>query len=192
MKKFYKYQGAGNDFILIDNRDQSFDIRNSKKIKSLCDRHFGIGADGIILLESDKQYNFRMIFANSDGSVGAMCGNGGRCIAHFAFHILKIIKNPKNVRFLAADGMHEAEIEGDEVRLKMQDVKEIGTRNGLSFLYSGTTPHNIMFVEDLAEFPVVTEGRRIRNSDTNGVNVNFVKAHKNSKGHYQLWCGEWT
>ncbi len=175
MLKFYKYHGTGNDFIMIDNRNNVFDIKDTEKIKLLCNRHFGIGADGLILLEEDPDCDFKMVFANPDGSIGAMCGNGGRCIVHFAFHVLKIIKDPKNVCFSAADGMHEAEIKGDEVKLKMQNVNEISKRNGLTFLYSGTTPHNIMFVKNIEKFPVINEGMRIRNFDSDGVNIDFVE-----------------
>ena len=182
MLQFYKYHGAGNDFIIIDNRDESFDINNTENIKLLCHRRFGVGADGVILLKDNPDYDFEMVFANSDGSIGAMCGNGGRCVVHFAHHVLRIIKDPKNVCFLAADGEHIVEIKGDEVKLKMQNVGQIGFRNNLTFLRSGTTPHNVMFVGNLAEFPVVEQGRKIRNSDPDGVNVNFVQV-KNAKNN---------
>lgn len=176
MKEFYKYHGAGNDFIIIDNRDKSFDITSIEKIKLLCHRHFGIGADGIMLLEKEPNYDFKMVYINNDGSMGSMCGNGGRCIVHFAHNILKIIKNPRKVIFLAVDGEHEAEILNDGlIKLKMQDVNEISKRNDLDFLYSGTTPHNIMFVKDIENFPVVEIGRKIRDSDPDGVNTNFVE-----------------
>lgn len=175
MITFYKYHGAGNDFILIDNRSGGFDIHNVEQIKLLCHRRFGVGADGIILLEDGNGYDFSMVFINNDGSIGSMCGNGGRCIVHFAHHILNIIKNPKHVIFIAVDGEHTAEILGDEVRLKMQDINEIGTRNDLPFICQGTTPHNISFVDDLENFPVVEVGRKIRYLDESGVNVNFVE-----------------
>lgn len=176
MTIFYKYHGAGNDFIMIDNRDNSFDVKNTEKIKLLCDRHFGIGADGIILLEEQKGYDFKMVFVNNDGSMGSMCGNGGRCIVNFAYNILKIIKNPKNINFIAVDGAHKAEIlEDDQIKLQMQDINNIGTRNDLIFLCSGITPHNIMFVENLKEFPVFETGKKIRYSDPDGVNINFVE-----------------
>lgn len=175
MLEFYKYHGTGNDFIMIDNRNKIFDIEDKERVKLLCHRHFGVGADGIIFLEKSSKYDFEMVYLNSDGSIGAMCGNGGRCIVHFAHHILKIIKDTKNVHFLATDGGHEAEINGDDVKLKMQDVSEIGIRNNFTFLRSGTTPHNVIFVKNLAEFPVVDEGRKIRSSDLGGVNVNFVE-----------------
>jgi len=176
--KFYKYHGAGNDFIMIDNREGIFNINDAEKIKLLCHRRFGISADGILLLENKEGYDFGMIYINSDGSMGSMCGNGGRCIVHFANSILKIIKNPKKVKFLAADGDHEAEIlDSGLIKLKMQDVNEVELRNDLPFVCQGTTPHNILYVTDLKHFPVVETGRKIRNDDTdpNGVNVNFVE-----------------
>jgi len=183
MLKFYKYHGAGNDFIIIDNRDGSFDVKNTENIRLLCDRHSGIGADGIILLEKptisankQKGYDFKMVYINSDGSIGSMCGNGARCIVSFAHNILKIIKNPKNINFIAVDGEHEAEILADgQVKLKMQDINNIGTRNNLPFVVCGTTPHNVMFVENLKKIPVFETGRKIRNSDPDGINVNFVE-----------------
>lgn len=175
MKDFYKYHGAGNDFIMIDNRSLHFDKKDTEQINILCHRRFGIGADGIILLEEETGFDFRMVYINSDGSSGAMCGNGGRCIVHFAHFVLKIINNPKEVCFIAVDGKHEASIEGDMVRLKMQNVFEISTRNDLPFLFSGTTPHNVMFVEDIESFPVVDVGRKIRCSDPLGVNTNFTQ-----------------
>ena len=177
---FYKYHGAGNDFIVIDNRKESFDVKNVENIKSLCHRHFGIGADGILLLEEQEGYDFKMIFANNDGSMGPMCGNGGRCIVDFAYNILKIGKDPKNINFIAIDGEHQAEIlEDGRIKLRMQDIKNVSTRNGLPFVLCGTTPHNIMFVENLKEFPVFENGQKIRYSDPDGVNTNFVEIKDN-------------
>ncbi|MDE2031005.1 MAG: diaminopimelate epimerase [Patescibacteria group bacterium] len=175
MINFYKYHGAGNDFIMIDNRDGNFDVKNKDLVKLLCHRRFGIGADGIILVENDADYDFRMVFMNNDGSIGAMCGNGGRCIVHFAYHILKIVKDPKNVEFIAVDGKHQADIDGDIVKLKMQDIESISTRNNLPYICQGTTPHNIQFVTNLKDFPVFETGRKIRYLDESGVNVNFVE-----------------
>ena len=175
MITFYKYHGAGNDFIMIDNRSKLFDIHDVEQIKLLCHRRFGIGADGVILVEDSDQYDFSMIFINNDGSIGAMCGNGGRCIVHFAYHILRMIEDPQDVKFMAVDGLHLAQINGDVISLKMQDVGEICMRNDLPFLYSGTTPHNISFVTDLKNYPVVETGRRIRYGDPDGVNTNFVE-----------------
>jgi diaminopimelate epimerase len=180
MTTFFKYHGAGNDFIMIDNRDGSFNVKNTKNIRLLCDRHFGIGADGIILLEKQKNYDFKMVYINSDGSIGSMCGNGARCIVSFAHNILKIIENPKKIKFIAIDGKHEAEIlKNGQVKLKMQNMNNINTRNDLPFVICGTTPHNIMFVENLKKFPVFETGQKIRNSDPGGVNVNFVEIKNN-------------
>jgi diaminopimelate epimerase len=177
MLTFYKYHGAGNDFIIIDNRLNVFDQTDTKRIQLLCRRRFGIGADGIILLEHLDAYDFSMVYINSDGSVGSMCGNGGRCIVHFAHHILNIVQNHRKVVFEACDGLHEAEIHGDEVKLKMQNVGEISERNGHMFLRSGTTPHNVVFVENIADFPVVDEGKRFQTieEDPKGMNINFVE-----------------
>lgn len=178
MIAFYKYHGAGNDFIVIDNRSKSFDVSNTEQIKTLCHRRFGIGADGILLVEDFKEYDFSMVYINSDGSMGSMCGNGGRCIVHFAHHVLGIVKDIKKVKFLAVDGLHEAEIvEDDVIKLKMQDVDTITNRNGHIFLCSGTTAHNVVFVEDIASFPVVLEGQKLQKVETDpkGVNVNFVE-----------------
>lgn len=177
MITFYKYHGAGNDFIIIDNRDSSFDIADASLVKSLCHRKFGIGADGLMLLENGDTGDFSMIYANSDGSQGSMCGNGGRCIVHFAHTVLGIVNDPLKVRFEACDGMHEAEIHGDSVKLKMQDVTEITERNGHTFLCSGTTAHNVVFVENLTDFPVVAEGQKFQKIEIEpkGVNVNFVE-----------------
>lgn len=176
MVEFYKYHGAGNDFIIIDNRKKVFDCENKEKIRQLCDRHFGIGADGILLVEECDNCDFKMIYLNSDGSIGSMCGNGGRCIVDFVNRFLKIIKNPDNIRFMAVDGEHHAQIVRDEVvRLKMQDIENVGERNGLPFLKSGTTPHNIMFVENLQNFPVYETGKKLRYSDPDGVNIDFIE-----------------
>lgn len=180
MLKFYKYHGAGNDFILIDNRDKKFNIKYIKKIKSICDRRFGIGADGILLLEKEKGYDFRMVYINADGSIGSMCGNGGRCIVHFAYNVLKIIKDKNKIKFIAIDGAHEAEILKDgQVRLKMQNITDVGTRNDYAYVTCGTTPHNVIFVKDIKTFPVFDTGKKIRYSDPKGINVNFVEIIKN-------------
>ena len=156
---------------------RSFDRADSKLVQQICHRRFGIGADGMLLLQNHPEYDFEMIYINSDGSYGAMCGNGGRCIVSFA-EKLGIIKNPKEIKFLAADGLHEAELlENNMVRLKMADVSAISERNGLPFLYSGTTPHHIQQVVNLETFPVVAEAQKVRekNGDAHGVNVNYVE-----------------
>lgn len=187
MTIFYKYHGTGNDFIMIDNRDKSFNLNNTEKIKLLCDRHFGIGADGIILLEKpitsagkQESYDFKMVYINSDGSIGSMCGNGARCIVDFAYNVLKIIKNPKNINFTAVDGKHKAQIlKNGQIKLQMQDINNINAKNNLPFVVCGTTPHNVIFVKNLKKFPVFETGQKIRYSDPKGVNVNFVEIKNN-------------
>ncbi len=176
--QFYKIQGAGNDFILIDDRDEHFDEKNNQLVKFLCDRKFGIGADGLMLLRNKKGYDFHMIYYNSDGNESSMCGNGGRCITAFANEIgLK----KELYTFLAVDGDHEAELtlNKDEywVKLQMIDVAEVEV--GSDYLYMNTgSPHYVVFVKDLAHFPVVEEAPKIRYNDRfkeKGTNVNFVE-----------------
>lgn len=172
---FYKYQGAGNDFVMIDNRNLHFN-KCTHLIKQLCDRRFGIGADGLILLENDSEHNsdFRMVYYNADGNESTMCGNGGRCIVAFA-NFLGLIY--KECSFIAIDGMHKATFLGDEVDLQMTNVEEIIPRKEDVFLNTGS-PHHVSFVERLEEYPIVENGRRIRNEETyasiGGTNVNFV------------------
>ena len=195
---FYKYQGAGNDFLIADNRDGSIIVmngvlRSSEEgqkdivISQLCDRRYGVGADGLMLLESSDDYDFRMNYFNSDGSGGMMCGNGGRCIVAFA-------ADSGFVRFdfEAADGFHAAQIISEngaekQVRLKMKDVTEVIAFNALTgvavpsdgmFLDTGTR-HYVRFVKDLDTYDVVNEGREIRFKAEEllpvGANVNFVE-----------------
>jgi diaminopimelate epimerase len=182
MITFYKYHGAGNDFIMIDNRDLKFPTNDTELIKLMCHRRFGVGADGIILLEDSDGCDFSMVYINSDGSIGSMCGNGGRCIVHFASFVLGIVSDIHAVRFLACDGEHIAYIQdNDQIKLKMQDVSEITVRNNLPFLYSGTTAHNISFIENIDDYPVVEEGRKLQKIevDPKGVNVNYVEEKDN-------------
>jgi diaminopimelate epimerase len=136
---FYKYQGAGNDFILIDNRTNIINHQNPKLIAQLCDRRFGIGGDGIMFLQSKEGYDFEMIYYNADGQPSSMCGNGGRCIVAFA-RFLGIIDGETN--FLAVDGPHYAKISvsGDWVSLQMIDVEEI-TSDGDAFVLNTGSPH---------------------------------------------------
>ncbi len=171
---FYKYQGTGNDFILIDNRDNTLALM-PRQIAFLCNRKLGIGADGLMLLENAVGFDFRMVYFNSDGNESTMCGNGGRCITAFAKR-LGIVTN--DVLFIATDGQHHATIHDDgNVSLQMQDVDEV--IHGDSFVQLNTgSPHYIKFVEDIISVDVVTEGRRIRNLiqyQPKGINVNFVQ-----------------
>lgn len=172
--EFYKYQGTGNDFVMIDNRDLQFP-KEKELIERLCDRRFGIGGDGLILLEDDENSDFRMVYYNSDGNESTMCGNGGRCIVAFA-HFLDIFEN--TATFEAVDGLHEAEIHNGIVKLKMIDVAEIDKDGDHSVLNTGS-PHFVQYVEDVANFKVYDEGNKIRNSATyknEGINVNFAEA----------------
>lgn len=183
MTQFYKYHGAGNDFIMIDNREGVFDYSNIEENAMLCHRRYGIGADGIITLEHDDQYDFRMVYINSDGKEGSMCGNGGRCIVKFAYD-LGIIKDKENIRFIACDGVHEASIQDDDnIKLKMIDMKDMSYVDikinneeiKLPFIHCGTTPHVVYFVNDLEGYDVYNIGKHIRHSLEGGTNVNFVE-----------------
>ena len=168
---FYKYQGTGNDFVMIDNRSKRFPKENTAVILKICDRNFGIGADGIILIENDTDFDFRMLYFNADGSQ-TFCGNGGRCAVAFANH-LEIITLKTN--FIAFDGGHFAKIENDIVALQMIDVTEVIIKENSVFAYTGTQ-HHIELVENLETYPVFEMGRKIRNSyPAPGSNVNFVE-----------------
>src|SRR5690606_14313641 len=170
---FFKYQGTGNDFVMIDNRNLSFDKNDTKHISFLCDRRFGIGADGLILLENHDTLDFKMVYFNSDGKESSMCGNGGRCIVAFA-KFLKIIENHTN--FEAVDGIHQAEIEKDIVKIQMQDVEYLEVFNSHVFLNTGS-PHHVQMASDLAQLDVKEVGSKIRYGapyNEVGSNVNFV------------------
>lgn len=175
---FYKYQGTGNDFVMIDNRDLTFNVADVDLVKRLCDRRFGIGADGLILLQNKEGYDFEMVYFNADGNTSTMCGNGGRCITAFAAE-LGLIK--ESCRFLASDGPHEALInDGNWVELKMIDVLEVEQGEDYYLLSTGS-PHYVIFVEDIDDINVVENGQAIRYSSRfkeEGVNVNFVETEK--------------
>jgi len=170
---FYKYQGTGNDFVMIDNRQQVFAKENVSLINLLCDRRFGIGADGLILLEDSSVSDFKMVYFNADGNESTMCGNGGRCIIAFA-KFLNIIN--ESATFEAIDGLHTATISEDVVSLQMQDVFTIIDKGDGVFLDTGS-PHHVQFEESISDFDIKTIGRNIRNEvyGTEGSNVNFVK-----------------
>lgn len=175
---FNKYHGAGNDFIIIDNRELTFDADNISLIARMCDRRFGIGADGLMLLQNREPFDFEMRYFNSDGREASMCGNGGRCIVSFAGS-LNLVGN--STRFIAVDGPHEAILEPDhEVNLKMSDVKQIETIGQDYYLNTGS-PHYVRFMDDLSELNVYQEGRKIRYNDRfrlEGTNVNFVSQRR--------------
>jgi diaminopimelate epimerase len=171
--EFYKYQGTGNDFIMIDDREKEFDITDNGLIAALCERRMGIGADGLILLREHEAFDFEMIYFNADGKQSSMCGNGGRCIIAFA-QMLEMIEN--ETTFMAIDGEHKGKLMDDGIYLQMQDVKEIeGVGDGL-VLNTGS-PHYIEMVDELEYIDVNKLGRKIRNSTPfkkEGINVNFV------------------
>ena len=141
---FYKYQGTGNDFVMIDNRTKTFPKDRTDIISQLCDRNFGVGADGVILIEDNLNLDFEMIYFNADGSQ-TFCGNGGRCAVAFAKQ-LGLIKN--KTQFLAIDGKHFAEINNKIISLKMVDVNEIKVSENSMFAYTGTQ-HHVEIVTDL-------------------------------------------
>jgi diaminopimelate epimerase len=171
---FYKYQGTGNDFIMVDNRSLVFPKNNISLIHKLCDRRFGIGADGLILLEPSEKHDFTMVYFNADGKKGSMCGNGGRCIVAFAKK-LNVIKN--KTTFEAADGLHFAEIENELVNLQMADVENIEIYDTHAFLNTGS-PHHVNFCNVVENLNVREMGSKIRYGAPyfeEGTNVNFVE-----------------
>jgi diaminopimelate epimerase len=172
---FFKYQGTGNDFVILDNRKHEYSFLNTDQIRRLCDRRFGIGADGLMLLNEKAGYDLEMKYFNADGREGSMCGNGARCIIKFAYH-LGIHRN--DYKFWAADGDHEGEIDTDgTVSLKMKDVDQIKKSHG-DFILNTGSPHYVKLVNDVMEADVYKKGRDIRYSkdfEQDGINVNFVE-----------------
>lgn len=184
---FYKYQGTGNDFVIVDNRLQKMNKKDTKRIAQICDRRFGIGADGFILLETDENSDFKMVYYNADGNESSMCGNGGRCIVAFA-KFLGIIDN--ETEFIAIDGLHKAKIEGENIHLQMQDVSEIQTFNTHWFLDTGS-PHHVEFLGIRNQNDVKEIGREIRYGkpyNKLGSNVNFVIPAE--KDYFQVFTYE--
>lgn len=181
--KFYKYQGAGNDFVLVDNRENSINQLNKESVALLCDRRFGVGADGLMLLENLPGYDFKMVYYNADGNEGSMCGNGGRCIVAFAKQLGIITDTTK---FLATDGVHHAKISADGkwVSLQMIDVVEIN-RDGEAYVLNTGSPHYVKLATDLTIKDVYNEGYAIRNNaiyKADGINVNFTE--KTDEGYF--------
>ncbi len=177
--EFDKYHGAGNDFVMIDNRDLNFPKNNTALVRKICDRRFGIGADGLILIQNHKDYDFEMLYFNADGKIGSMCGNGGRCVAAFA---KSLAVSSDFCSFLAADGEHEAKLDSESIRLKMMDVKGIEKIGKDYFLNTGS-PHYVRFVNDLNKYDVLQKGRKVRYNkrfEKEGTNVNFVEIKKNN------------
>lgn len=178
---FHKYHGTGNDFIIIDNRDGSYSNLTAESVSSLCDRRFGIGADGLILFNNKSGYDFEMFYYNADGNPSSLCGNGSRCAVRFASDIGM---HKYSYRFWAADGPHEAEIDKDDViRVRMNDVSKVDEHSGYSVLNTGS-PHFVKFANDVREIDVLESGRGIRNSkafEKEGVNVNFVETMEDDR-----------
>jgi diaminopimelate epimerase len=172
--KFSKYQGTGNDFIMVDNRLLNNHLSQSE-IENICHRRFGIGADGLILLENAEGYDFRMVYYNADGTEGSMCGNGGRCTVRFA-HDLGIIS--ESAKFIAVDGEHLASVCDEDIFLKMMDVPQVEQFTDYDFANTGS-PHYISYVHDLENTDVYELGSKIRYSPEwvakGGTNVNFVQ-----------------
>ena len=171
--KFDKYHGCGNDFIIINNLSNTFPKDAKNLIKDLCDRRFGIGADGLILVNSHRTYPFEMIYFNSDGRESTMCGNGGRCIAHYCLNN-EIIQNES--KFIACDGIHHAIVNDDYVKISMKDVKGYKILESGLFIDTGS-PHIVKINEDLLDLDLLSISREIQKSkqfESNGVNVNFL------------------
>ena len=172
--EFFKYQGTGNDFVMVDNREGAFD-ETQENIARICHRRFGVGADGLILIEDAEGFDFRMKYFNADGAEGSMCGNGGRCAVQFAAD-LGIFAG--EARFIAVDGPHHSRIEQDQVFLRMKDVSGIEALEDGYFLDTGS-PHLVKFVDQWDNLDVKADGAKLRYSDfwkkRGGVNVNFVQ-----------------
>jgi diaminopimelate epimerase len=174
---FYKYQGTGNDFIIIDNRKLPIKKLEKETIEKWCDRRFGIGSDGVILIQEKEGKNFEMIYYNSDGSQ-SLCGNGSRCAVAFAKE-LGIVDD--KISFEAYDGVHDALLKRDSISIKMNDVKNIEINNDFYFVNTGS-PHYVKFVTDIKNYDVYEEGKKIRYSERfkeKGTNVNFIEWKEN-------------
>lgn len=183
---FYKYQGTGNDFILIDNRDNALQL-TTEQVAFLCDRRFGIGADGLILLENEAEMDFKMVYYNSDGKESSMCGNGGRCVVAFA-EKMGIVR--EKYTFLAIDGVHEASKQGEIVKLRMGKPKDFRMIDTNTFWLNTGSPHYVQIREEnLADLNVKQEGAKVRYSPefaAEGTNVNFMNLDYNQKGKIKV------
>lgn len=170
--EFSKYQGTGNDFIMIDNRNLIVSL-TQEQIARYCDRRFGIGADGLILLQNALDADFEMVYFNSDGKMSSMCGNGGRCIVQFA-HQLHIFN--QKTYFNAIDGKHEGIVDNQIIHLKMNSVSQIKI-DGSNFVLNTGSPHYVIFETNIDAINIIDEGRKIRYSANypEGINVNFVE-----------------
>ncbi|MEP1035331.1 diaminopimelate epimerase [Ekhidna sp.] len=171
---FTKYQGTGNDFILIDDRNESFPVSNPL-IKKLCDRRFGIGADGLILIQNHQDLDYRMVYFNSDGSQ-SLCGNGSRCGFAFAKSLGLV---DQEATFETTDGIHKIKLKNEKIHFQLFDIRQLEKINEKEWFINTGSPHHIVISNDLNEENVVSKGRQIRNLPTysghNGTNVNFAQ-----------------
>jgi len=177
--KFFKYQATGNDFIIIDNTHKNIKL-SEEDVKILCDRKFGVGADGLILLELESGFDYSMLYYNSDGKKSSFCGNGSRCLAHLA-HKKKIFK--KHASFLANGNRYQANVNNDVVSIKMQNISDIIVNQDDSVLMDSGSPHIVFFRNSVQNLDIGHLGKNIRNSvdyKEKGINVNFVEVHNQS------------
>ncbi|SNS31929.1 diaminopimelate epimerase [Belliella buryatensis] len=182
---FYKYQGTGNDFIMIDDRTKNFPEQDLQLVQNLCDRKFGIGADGLILIRNKEGYDFEMIYFNADGSQ-SMCGNGARCAVAFS-KFLGIISDKAS--FMAIDGPHTAKVMGELISLGMSHVNSLSNA-GQDFFVNTGSPHHVRFVDNVTTYPVVEIGKSIRYGDAyqpKGTNVNFVTPISENEIHVRTY-----
>lgn len=169
--EFFKYHGTGNDFIVMDDRHEQFECQNQSLIQDLCDRHFGVGADGLILIQNQAGVHFKMRYFNADGLPGSMCGNGGRCAVHLAKELGIIGQEGE---FEAPDGRHHARMINGKISISINEVSEIKPMEMGLFVDTGS-PHVICFYEDIADLDVDEIGRKMRQEfSEQGANINFV------------------
>ncbi len=172
---FYKYQGTGNDFVILDNRTNSYSFLQQAQVAFLCNRRFGIGGDGLMLLNAHADYDFEMKYYNADGNPGSMCGNGGRCMVQAASDLGG---TKTNWHFIAVDGSHDAVLENDgTVSLKMNDVQMPPASEDYQVVNTGS-PHLVQMVNNVMDYDVFARGQALRNSSLfkeKGINVNFVE-----------------
>ncbi len=181
---FYKYSGTGNDFIVLDNRSRKYSSLNSEVWTKLCHRRTGIGADGVLLLESSNDYDFKMVYLNADGDKAEMCGNGARSITHFSHFILKLKASTSYSFEVNEVAYHSKILSENSVEVEMKDIKDINQidLSSLSnykyckYLNTGV-PHCVFEVDDLDNLNVAMIGKKIRNNKLfeNGTNVNFFE-----------------
>jgi diaminopimelate epimerase len=188
--QFFKYHGAGNDFVMIDQRAERWLTRTDReRVAQLCHRRFGIGADGLILLQTHPEWAYEMVYFNADGGESTLCGNGGRCFAAFARHLGLA---DGEFRFLAIDGPHDARLVrplaapwGEWVELHMHDVRDIQVFDNQDVVLDTGSPHYVRFAHDIDQIDLVTTGRVIRYGaqfgPSGGINVNLVE-HLTSGG----------